>query len=127
VPIVGLPFTGQPMAAVPSYVGNLPFVGLKRLEDDEKGDVLAALWRATGEVFRANKAAVTATGELDVGRYGDVLDARALVDVRGVGRTMDGTWYVQSTTHTIARGSWKQSFNLEREGTVAFSDRVAMA
>ncbi len=124
VPITGLPFTGQPMSAVPSYVGNLPFVGVKRLEDSEGGDVIAALWRATGEVYRSNKAAVTANGELDVAHYGSVLRARALVDVRGVGRTMDGTWYVQSTTHTIARGNWKQSFNLEREGVGALSDRV---
>ena len=85
---------------------------------------MTALWRATGEAFRANKAAVTASGELDVAQYGGVLKARALVDVRGVGRTMGGTWYVQSTSHTIARGSWKQSFTLEREGTIALSNRV---
>lgn len=124
VPIVGLPFTGQPMSAVPAYVGNLPFVGVKRLETDEGGDVVTALWRATGEVFRSAKAAVTASGELDVAEYGGVLRARALVDVRGVGRTMGGTWYVQSTTHTIAKGSWKQSFTLEREGTGALGDQV---
>lgn len=124
LPVVGLPFTGQPMAALPSFVGNLPFVGVKRMETDESGNYLAAMWKATGEVYRANKAAVTASGELDVGRYGDVLRARGLVDVRGAGRTMDGTWYVQSTTHTIARGRWSQSFTLEREGTIALSDRV---
>ena len=125
VPILGIPYTGQPMAAVPSYAGNAPFVGLKRLEPDEGGDAITALWKATGEVYRSNKAAVTASGELDVARYGDVLKARALVDVRGVGRTMGGTWYVQSTTHTITRGSWKQSFSLEREGTRALSSTVA--
>jgi hypothetical protein len=113
------------MSAIPSYVGNAPFVGVKRLEPDEGGDVITALWKATGEVYRSNKAAVTASGELDVARYGDVLRARALVDVRGVGRTMGGTWYVQSTTHTITRGSWKQSFSLEREGTRALSSVVA--
>jgi hypothetical protein len=126
VPIVGLPFTGQPMAALPAYVGDLPFVGLKRMESSEGGSVIAALGRATGEVFRANRGAATASGELDVARYGDVLDARALVGVRGVGRTMDGTWYVRSTTHTIARGSWKQAFELEREGTIAQSTTVAV-
>lgn len=125
VPITGLPFTGQPMAALPSYVGNQPLVSVKRLEDSERGNVVAALWRATGEVYRANKAAVTASGELDVARYGTVLRARGLVDVRGVGRTHDGTWYVQSTTHTVGRGSWTQSFTLEREGTGALADSVA--
>ncbi|MGY1670349.1 hypothetical protein [Geodermatophilus sp. SYSU D00710] len=125
IPVIGLPYTGQPMAATPAYVGNLPFLGVKRLSDDEGGKVLAALWRATGEVFRSTKGAVTASGEVDVARYGTALAARGLVDVRGVGRTMDGTWYVQSVTHTIARGNWKQSFTLEREGTGALRERVA--
>jgi len=126
IPVVGLPFTGQPMAALPAYVGDLPFVGLKLMERSEKGNVIAAMGRATGEVFRANRGAATASGELDVARYGDVLKPRSLVGVRGVGRTMDGTWYVRSTTHTIARGSWKQSFDLEREGTIAMSTSVAV-
>lgn len=125
VPIIGLPFTGQPLAAVPSWVGNLPLVRFKRLSGDEGGDAVAALWRATGEVFRSMKAAVTASGEVDVAGYGDVLKARRLVDVRGVGHTMDGSWYVSSVTHTISRGSWTQSFNLEREGTGALGERVA--
>ncbi len=60
-------------------------------------------------------AAVTATGELDTGRYGGILQARRLVDVRGVGFLFDGTWYVKSVTHKIARGSYKQSFALARE------------
>jgi hypothetical protein len=125
IPVIGLPYTGQPMAATPAYVGNLPFLGVKRLSDDDGGKVLAALWRATGEVFRSTKGAVTASGEVDVAHYGSALAARGLVDVRGVGRTMDGTWYVQSVTHTIARGNWKQSFTLEREGTGALRERVA--
>lgn len=124
VPITGLPYAGQPMAALPAYVGNAPFVAVKRLEDSEGGNVVAALWHATGQMHRANKAAVTASGELDVARYGTVLRARGLVDVRGVGRTHDGTWYVQSATHTIRTGSWTQSFTLEREGTGALADSV---
>ncbi|MGD9531799.1 hypothetical protein [Pseudonocardia sp.] len=125
IPIIGLPFTGQPLAATPAYVGNLPFLGVKRLSDDERGNVVAALWRATGEVFRSTKGAATASGELDVARYGHVLAARALVDIRGVGRSMDGSWYTQSVTHTVSRGSWKQSFTLEREGTGALVGKVA--
>ena len=125
VPLPGLPFTGQPLARLPSYVGNLPFVAARLLEDDEGGNVLKAVARATAEQFRSMKAAVIASGELDVARYGDLLRARGLVDVRGAGTTMDGSWYVQSTTHTITRGSWKQSFNLEREGTIALSGKVA--
>ena len=124
VPIASLPFTGVPLAALPSYVGNLPFVGAKRLADDSGGNAVKALWDATGEFFQSAKASVTASGELDVSAYGEVLQARSLVDVRGVGQTMDGSWYVQSVTHTISRASWKQSFNLEREGTMPLMQKA---
>jgi hypothetical protein len=124
VPIPGLPFTGQPLVRLPAHVGNQPFVAARLIEDDAGGNILKAIARATGEQFRSMEAAVTASGALDVARYGSVLRARGLVDVRGVGTTMDGSWYVQSTTHTISRGSWKQSFNLEREGTISLLGKV---
>jgi phage protein D len=65
-----------------------------------------------------------ASGELDTGRYGGLLQARALVDLRGVGFLFDGTWYVKSVTHKIAPGSYKQSFELGREGTGALTSSV---
>ena len=42
-------------------------------------------------------------------RYGRVLQARRLVGVRGAGMAFDGLYYVQSVTHTIKRGEYKQS------------------
>jgi hypothetical protein len=59
---------------------------------------------------------VTASGELDTLRYGDILLARKLVDVRGVGFGYDGSYYVKSVTHAIKRGDYKQKFELKREG-----------
>jgi hypothetical protein len=53
---------------------------------------------------------------MDTTRYGAILQARSLVDVRGVGYNFDGTYYVKSVTHNITRGSHKQSFSLAREG-----------
>jgi hypothetical protein len=61
--------------------------------------------------------AVTAHGELDAVRYGAVLRARRLVGVRGAGFSYNGFYYVRSVTHTIERGSYRQSFTLSREGT----------
>jgi phage protein D len=52
------------------------------------------------------------------------LRARELVGVRGVGLSYDGLWYVKSVTHTISHGSHKQSFNLEREGTISNTPMV---
>jgi hypothetical protein len=116
VPVLALTPLAQPLSALPALFGNAPFFGSKQLGDDHGGDVAAAMAAAFAEVDSSNRDALTASGELDVGRYGSVLKARALVDVRGVGLTFDGTWYVKSVTHTITRGSYKQSFNLEREG-----------
>jgi hypothetical protein len=60
---------------------------------------------------------VTATGELDTVRYGNILRARHLVGVRGAGRSYDGYYKVRSVTHVIEPGaSYKQQFELRREG-----------
>jgi hypothetical protein len=72
--------------------------------------------RARSRVNDAAKDAVTATGELDGLRYGDVLEARSVIGLRGAGFTNDGNYFVQSVTHTIAKGEYKQQFTLRREG-----------
>ncbi len=58
----------------------------------------------------------TTQGEVDTVRYGHVLQARKLVRVAGAGRTNSGTYYVKKVTHQIRRGSYKQQFELTREG-----------
>ena len=69
----------------------------------------------------ASKSADTVTGKgtLDVTRYGQVLKARQLVGVRGVGPAFDGLHYVSEVRHTIKRGEYKQSFNLSRKGLIS--------
>jgi len=73
---------------------------------------------AVATVTRAPEA-VTGEGEVDAVRYGNVLRARRLVGVRGVGTTYDGFYYVRRVTHTIGRGEYTQRFSLSREGTGA--------
>jgi hypothetical protein len=68
--------------------------------------------------------AVTATGSLDVTRYGRILKARRLVGVRGVGTAFDGLYYVQSVTHSIKRGEYKQNFTLKRNGLISTLSQV---
>jgi hypothetical protein len=63
--------------------------------------------------------AVTGSGQLDVTRYGHVLRSRSLVGVRGAGTPYDGLYYVTRVTHEIARGSYKQSFELARNALVS--------
>lgn len=61
-------------------------------------------------------SAVTATGDLDTARYGQVLQPRRLVGLRGAGDAYDGIYYVKQVRHRIRRGEYKQSFTLLREG-----------
>ena len=67
---------------------------------------------------------IVATGQLDVLRYGQPLQARQLVGVRGSGMAYDGLYYVTSVTHNIKRGEYKQSFSLAREGLISITPKV---
>jgi hypothetical protein len=69
---------------------------------------------------------ISAQGSLDVARYGRPMDARSLVAVRGAGLAHDGLWYVRSVTSTLGRGSWKQSFQLSRDGLVSSLSSVPL-
>jgi len=61
---------------------------------------------------------VTGDGTLDVLRYGQVLRARSLVGVRGAGIAYDGLHFVDSTTHQLKPGEYKQSFVLKRNALI---------
>jgi hypothetical protein len=63
--------------------------------------------------------AISGTGTLDVLRYGQVLRARMMVGVRGAGLAYDGLYYVNSVTHSLKRGQFKQNFSLSRDGLVS--------
>ena len=73
-----------------------------------------------------NSAAITANGTLDVIRYKQLLRARMLVGVRGAGLAYDGMYYVDSVTHNIKRGEYKQSFTLSRDGLISNTPKVAV-
>ncbi len=80
--------------------------------------------RAQGITDKSTDSAVTAQGELDALRYGDLLEARGIVGLRGAGLTYDGLYYVKSVGHSISKGQYKQRFNLAREGTGALTPAV---
>jgi hypothetical protein len=68
--------------------------------------------------------AVSVSGSLDVLRYGHVLRSRMLVGVRGAGIAYDGLYYVDSVTHNVKRGEYKQSFQLSRDGLISLTPKV---
>src|SRR5258706_8882891 len=71
-----------------------------------------------------NAEAISASGSLDVLRYGKPLRARMLVGVRGAGLAYDGMYYVNSVTHNLKRGEYKQNFTLARDGLISQLPRV---
>jgi hypothetical protein len=77
--------------------------------------------RAQALVSASTDQVVTATGELSAEQYGDILETRRAVCVRGAGYNYDGLYRVKSVTHNIRRGEYKQRFILTREGTGALS------
>jgi hypothetical protein len=74
--------------------------------------------RAFGYMMESADA-VSGSGSLNVATYGHVLRARMLVGVRGAGIAYDGMYYVDSVTHSIKRGEYKQNFQLSRDGLIS--------
>jgi len=77
-----------------------------------------ALKRAFGLMLN-NADAITGQGSLNTTQYGFILQTRALVGVRGAGPAYDGFYYVNSVTHNIKSGEYKQSFTLSRDGLIS--------
>lgn len=62
---------------------------------------------------------VTGEGTLDVLRYGSILRSRSLVGMRGAGIAFDGMYFVESATHRLKPGEYKQNFVLKRNALIA--------
>jgi hypothetical protein len=74
--------------------------------------------RIIGDLM-SSATAISGNGSLDVLRYGHILRARMLVGVRGAGLAYDGMYFVETVTHSINRGEYKQNFTLSRDGLIA--------
>ena len=102
---------------------STPISNLKILKDTAKLNPMQAISRGLAEAAKSQDS-VSASGSLDVLRYGRVLKARGLVGVRGAGVAYDGLYYVKSVRSTLKRGEFKQSFSLTRNGLVSITQQV---
>ncbi len=91
---------------------------IEQIKDTAKLTPADALMAALSRSSQTSDV-VSGDGTLDVLRYGQPLKARGLVGVRGAGTAFDGLHYVESTTHRIKLGQYKQSFTLKRNGLVS--------
>lgn len=91
---------------------------IRQLTDTAKRSPAEALMLGMAEAVRTADV-VTGTGSLDIDRYGQILRARSLVGVRGAGVAYDGLHYVDSVTHKLKPGEYKQDFVLKRNALIA--------
>lgn len=118
IPIPKLNPLQPPLGVLPT-----PISKLKVLKDTAKMNPMQAISRGLDEA-KESQDSVSATGSLNVLRYGRPLKARQLVGVRGAGIAYDGLYYVERVKSMLKRGEFKQSFNLTRNGLVSITPRV---
>jgi hypothetical protein len=111
VPVPDIGLLKPPLSARPLVPTKVKLLETERMKMPE---VLMALLAGRG-----GAEPVSATGSIDLNRYGRPMDARTLIGVRGAGLAYDGLYFVRSVTHTLGRGSWKQSFQLARDGLIS--------
>ncbi len=113
VPIPDINPLAPPLGVVPPLPPNI-----RKLDHTAHLTTGATLMRGLAHATQ-NSDSVFGNGRLDVLRYGRVLKSRGLVGVRGAGLPFDGLYYVKSVSHDIQRGSWKQGFQLARNGLLS--------
>jgi hypothetical protein len=116
LPLATLVSTVFPDFATNPALDVLSLLQKRNLYCDPRFGYMKALIDAQSQTNTSTDQVVTGQGEVDTVRYGDILAVPGLVDVRGTGNSYDGRYYIQAVTHTIARGSYKQAFTLNREG-----------
>ena len=118
IPVLNLSVLRPPMGArlTPPARVEFPGYGTELNPSDAANKILGLMFSASD--------AVTGSGSLDVLRYGRVLRSRMMVGVRGAGLTYDGLYYVNSVTHSLKRGEYKQNFEISRDGLVSNTQAV---
>ena len=107
-----------PLGARPTPPAKIEFASdVAQMRPDEAAAGILAY-------FMNNSDAISGNGTLDVVRYGRPLQSRMLVGVRGAGLAYDGMYYVNSVTHNIKRGEYKQNFSLSRDGLISPTPKV---
>lgn len=113
LPVPDISLLNPPLAALSSTPKSLYL-----MKDTAKLPPLQALSKGLAAAAGSSDT-VTATGTLDVMRYGRVLKARQLVGVRGAGLAFDGLYYIKKVTSNFKPGEFKQSVTLTRNGLIS--------
>ena len=118
IPVPNLSILRPPLGARISPPSKVEFADHGTAQSPTK-----AVQEILGMTFNASES-ISVSGSLDVLRYGQVLRSRMLVGVRGAGVAYDGLYYVDSVTHNLKRGEYKESFQLSRDGLISLTPTV---
>jgi hypothetical protein len=113
VPIPNISFLHPPLGVRLTPPSKIQFP-----EEFANLSVTDALKKAFG-LMLDNADAITGNGSVNTTSYGAILRTRSVVGVRGAGPAYDGFYYVNSVTHNIKSGEYKQSFTLSRDGLIS--------
>ena len=101
----------RPLGAGPAINGDRP----RRRLLSRTGMAQASELQAHAQAVTDRSAfAITADGELNTVAYGGILRAKRPVLVRGAGRQLSGTYYVEKVLHSFRGDSYTQRFTLRR-------------
>ena len=93
--------------------GSVSLVRKFKVQGDSSGKKIEDIYsKALAQANEEAKKPIIITGELDTIRYGDVLRARQIVKLQGLGEAFNDEYYVKKVQHTISRGSYNQNFTL---------------
>jgi hypothetical protein len=118
IPVPDITPLNPPLGLLPPVIKNF-----NRIYGTSKYSAVRAALIALATAAKSTDA-ISASGSLDVLRYGHILKAGRLVGVRGAGIAFDGLYYAKEVTHKIKRGEYKQSFKLSRNALVSTLPKV---
>jgi hypothetical protein len=113
IPVPNVNPLRPPLGVRPAAPARVSFA-----EDTSHLNPTEAAKRAFG-IMMDSPAPISGNGTLNVGSYGRPLRARMMVGVCGAGIAYDGLYFVDSVTHNLKPGEYKQSFTLSRDGLVS--------
>jgi hypothetical protein len=126
LPVLTPVSTRPPLGLVPDWLRQSSNVRSRAMQTSGL-DFAEAMGRAQAYFDRSVDNSITAMGTLDPLRYEGILQARAKVDLRGVGFTFDGTYVVRQVRHLIRAGSYTQDFTISRPDTGPLAPLVRVA
>jgi hypothetical protein len=119
IPIVFNPVLNPPTGAIPPIPLNI-----EPITDSAKYNPIQGALIGMAKAARANKAPVKISGQLDVSRYGRLLEPHKMVGLRGVSAAFNGLHYVEMVKTSFVPGKLTQSFELSRNGLMSTVEKV---